>query len=173
MFRMSGNRIGLSVLLCLALGMPIGAQAEAARKGARQAKPQPLSAHELYMLYRDKTWTWDTGGGRFFDDGRRLVAWVNDKNTQYVAEGRWTVDNYGQLCMRAIWTNKDDAVRACTCFGHRKIGAVIYQRRQPDGKWYIFKHAKPQAGDEYLKLVTADTVSAKASDLKAVLTAGR
>ncbi len=79
------------------------------------------------------------------------------------------VDDLGQLCMRATWTNAEGAARASTCFGHRKIGNTIYQRRQPDGKWYVFRHASVLPDDEFRKLVPVDTVSAKAGELKQVL----
>lgn len=66
-------------------------------------------------------------------------------------------------------TNAEGAARASTCFGHRKIGNTIYQRRQPDGKWYVFRHASVLPDDEFGKLVPMDTVSAKARELKQVL----
>lgn len=154
--------------LALSLCLPVAAQcAEAAGKMA--PAPTPLSAYELYRIYGDKTWVWNTGGGRFLDDGRRFVAWVNDKGKQSFAEGKWVVDDLGQLCMRATWTNAEGAARASTCFGHRKIGNTIYQRRQPDGKWYVFRHASVRGDDEFRKLVPMDSVSDKARDLKQVL----
>lgn len=145
----------------------------AASAGQKRPERQtvPLTAGELYTLYADKTWTWDTGGGRFIGDGRRMVAWVNDKGMQSLAEGSWSVDDNGQFCMRGLWSNKAGSARASTCFGHRKVGATIYQRRQPSGHWYVFKHARPRSGDEFNKLVASDTVSKKASDLKQVLMA--
>ncbi|MBX5171587.1 DUF995 domain-containing protein [Rhizobium sp. NZLR1b] len=152
--------------LALSLYLPVAAHcAEAAGKKA----PTPLSAYELYRIYGDKTWIWNTGGGRFVDDGRRFVAWTNDKGKQSFAEGTWVVDDLGQLCMRATWTNAEGAARASTCFGHRKIGNTIYQRRQPDGNWYVFRHASVRGDDEFGKLVPMDSVSAKARDLKQVL----
>ncbi|ANM08528.1 MULTISPECIES: DUF995 domain-containing protein [unclassified Rhizobium] len=154
--------------LALGLCLPLAAHgAEAA--GKKPATPTPLSAYELYRIYGDKTWVWNTGGGRFSDDGRRFVAWVNDKGKQSFAEGKWVVDDLGQLCMRATWTNAEGAARASTCFGHRKIGSTIYQRRQPDGNWYVFRHASVRGDDEFLKLVSMDSVSDKARDLKQVL----
>lgn len=150
----------------LALGLCLPLAAQGAETAEKKIAPTPLSAFELYRIYGDKTWVWNTGGGRFFDDGRRFVAWTNDKGKQSFAEGRWVVDDLGQLCMRATWTNAEGAARASTCFGHRKIGNTIYQRRQPDGNWYIFRHASVLEGDEFRKLVSTDTVSAKARDLK-------
>ncbi|MDC7746185.1 DUF995 domain-containing protein [Rhizobium binxianense] len=160
-----GSRL-YGAALALSLCLPVAAQgAEVVGEKA----PTPLSAYELYRIYGDKTWTWDTGGGRFFDEGRRFVAWTDNKGKQSFAEGRWVVDDLGQLCMRATWTNAEGAARASTCFGHRKIGNTIYQRRQPDGNWYVFRHASVRGDDEFRKLVPMDTVSAKAHDLKQIL----
>ncbi|EJT03298.1 DUF995 domain-containing protein [Rhizobium sp. CCGE 510] len=154
--------------LALSLCLPMAAQgAEAA--GKTEPTATPLSAYELYRIYGDKTWIWNTGAGRFVDDGRRFVAWTDDKGKQSFAEGRWVVDDLGQLCMRATWTNAEGAARASTCFGHRKIGNTIYQRRQPDGNWYVFRHASVRDDDEFGKLVPMDSVSAKARDLKQAL----
>ncbi|MBX4933095.1 DUF995 domain-containing protein [Rhizobium bangladeshense] len=162
--RIGSRSVGAA--LALSLFLPLAAQAaEAAKKKA----PTPLSAYELYRIYADRTWTWDTGGGRFFEDGRRFVAWVTDKGKQSFAEGKWVVDDLGQLCMRATWTNAEGAARASTCFGHRKIGNTIYQRRQPSGNWYVFRHSSVHQDDEFRKLVSTDTVSAKAYELKQVL----
>ncbi|MGO7162720.1 DUF995 domain-containing protein [Rhizobium johnstonii] len=42
-------------------------------------------------------------------------------------------------------------------------------RRQPNGEWYVFRHASVRQGDEFQKLVPTDTVSAKASEVKQIL----
>ena len=160
-----GSRL-YGAALALSLCLPLAAQAA---EIAKKNEPTPLSAYELYRIYGDRTWTWDTGGGRFIEDGRRFVAWVNDKGKQSFAEGKWVVDDLGQLCMRATWTNAEGAARASTCFGHRKIGNTIYQRRQPNGNWYVFRHSSVHQDDEFRKLVAADTVSDKAHDLKQLL----
>ncbi|MEK1900721.1 MAG: DUF995 domain-containing protein, partial [Rhizobium sp.] len=44
--------------LCLGLILPMGALASEKTKAPT---PTPLSAGELYVIYADKTWTWDTG----------------------------------------------------------------------------------------------------------------
>lgn len=157
--------IGLSLALCL--------PATAAGAAGPVAGATPLNAYEIYRLYADKTWTWSTGGGRFVGEGRRLVAWTSADGIESFAEGRWTADNDGQLCMRAVWTNRQGSAKADTCFDHWKVGELVYQRRQPDGDWYVFKHAEPQADDEYAKLVPTDPISKKAADLKQVLMAGK
>lgn len=133
--------------------------------------PVPLSAAELYEIYHDKTWVWGTGGGRFESQGRRFVAFTNDKGNQSWAEGKWDVNDTGKLCIRATWTNAEGPGANATCFGHQKIGNVIYQRRHPDGKWYIFRHARARSGDEYRKLVPADNITMKAIALRQSLMA--
>ncbi len=165
---MATRLTGGALALCLGLVFPMSALAVEQKKA-----PAPLNAGELYAIYADRTWTWDTGGGRFIGEGRRFVAWVNDGGKQSFAEGRWFVDDFGQMCMRATWTNNEGAARASTCFGHRKIGDTIYQRRQPNGEWYVFRHASAKPDDEFRKLVPADTVSLKAKELKQVLATGK
>lgn len=162
--RIGSHSLGATgIALCLALCLPMTAAAD---KQPKQQNAVPLTAGELYQIYHDKTWVWGTGGGRFDADGRRFVAFTNDKGVQYFAEGTWTADDFGQLCMRATWTSKDVAAPNSTCFGHRRVGNTIYQRRQPAGPWYIFRHARVKTGDEYNKLVAADTVSAKVHEAK-------
>ncbi|WP_027687027.1 DUF995 domain-containing protein, partial [Rhizobium leguminosarum] len=50
---------------------------------------------------------------------------------------------------------------AITCFSHRKKGGLIYQKREPDGQWYVFKSAQTQATDEFAKLRHGDYVSSQ------------
>ena len=69
---MAKRLTGGALALCLGLILPIGAFA--AEKNKAPA-PTPLTAAELYMIYADKTWTWNTGGGRFIGEDRRFVAW--------------------------------------------------------------------------------------------------
>lgn len=58
-----------------------------------------------------------------------------------------------------------------TCFEHRIGDGSIYQRREPDGTWYVFRHDPMQDGDEAQKLVSADLVSAHREEMKAALAA--
>ncbi|MGE6785331.1 DUF995 domain-containing protein [Ensifer adhaerens] len=132
-----------------------------------EVKPTPLSAYEVYSLYRNKTWEWSTGGARFTAHGRKLVAFVDKgRGDRSFAEGNWYVSDLGMMCMQATWTTAANAGRARSCFGHARIGDTIYQRKVPNGKWYVFSHAKPRSGDEYKKFVTRDNITAKALRLK-------
>jgi hypothetical protein len=56
-----------------------------------------------------------------------------------------------------------------TCFSHRKLGEVIYQKREPSGDWYVFKHAAPAEGDEFDKLVDQDLVSRDMEQIRSSL----
>lgn len=151
----------VSLLLCIP-----HVSAAMAAPAAKPKGPVPLSAGELYEMYRDKTWVWGSGGGRFESQGRRFVAYTDDKGKQSWAEGTWDVDDTGKMCMRATWTTSEGPGGAATCFGHQKIGNVIYQRRHPDGDWYVFRHSRARPGDEFLKLVSTDTVTMKALALR-------
>ncbi|MCJ7997483.1 DUF995 domain-containing protein [Rhizobium cremeum] len=161
-------RNGGIACLALTLFLPVAAFAAS---GVSQKKVEPLSAAELTAIYSGKTWVWGTGGGRFNTKGHRFVAYTNEKGKPSLGEGRWAVDNNGKLCIFAKWTASDGAGRAATCFGHAKVGDKVYQRRHPFGHWYVFRHAPQQTGDEFRRLIAADTISRRALDLKKNLAA--
>jgi hypothetical protein len=125
-----------------------------------------LSAQELEALYGDKTWKWKTGAGRFVEADHSFVAWAESKKTESFAEGHWEATDDGRLCMIATWTNPDGAQDNRTCFVHLRDRGTIYQRREPDGRWYIFKNYLNKPDDEFRKLSQVDSVSAKAERLK-------
>lgn len=127
----------------------------------------PVSASELKAIYGDKTWLWKTGAGRFDTNSNRFSAYTQEGGKQSVGSGTWDVDDNGKLCIRATWYADSGNGGAATCFGHVKIGATIYQRRYPDGHWYIFRHASQRAGDEARKLVSKNTVAPKLREWKA------
>jgi hypothetical protein len=41
---------------------------------------------------------------------------------------------------------------ALTCFSHREKGGVVFQKREPDGEWYVFKTTAASTRDEYGKV---------------------
>ncbi|WP_455273830.1 DUF995 domain-containing protein [Rhizobium herbae] len=129
-------------------------------------KTVPLTAHELRVIYSDKTWKWSTGGARFIGEGRRLIAVSEKPGKATFAEGRWRLDNNGNLCLVAVWVTQEGSAPANTCFRHVRDRGTIYQRREPDGNWYIFKTFRPKPGDEYAKLVNEDTISPNIDRLK-------
>ena len=125
------------------------------------AQARATSAVELYDLYKGKTWQWADGAGRFHDNGRIFQAWSGHDADASWAEGRWTVTNNGQLCPRAVWHGSTGSFSNKTCFRHKIHNGTVYQKKEPSGAWYVFKHASPDQDDEYGKLVEEDTVSAK------------
>ncbi|WP_210210409.1 DUF995 domain-containing protein [Methylovirgula sp. 4M-Z18] len=125
-----------------------------------------MSAMELYALYRGKSWKWNNGAGRLQDANRDFAAWSGAGKDAVWAMGRWTVTDAGDMCLKADWHTATGVYPRKTCFLHKIVGETIYQKREPDGQWYVFKHAVPADGDEFKKLVDADLVSANLSALK-------
>ena len=119
----------------------------------------PLSAVELLSLYGGKTWKWGEGGAYFEREGRQFRArTVDDAGVASVTSGTWKITDGGKLCFSATWGSAD-GTQYETCFGHAAAGGDLYQRRLPDGEWYVFRHAEPQPDDEYGNLVRGDRVS--------------
>ena len=120
-----------------------------------------MSAAELYVLYGDKTWQWQEGAGRMDSTDRRFRAWVESDKGKSWAEGRWLITDSGMMCIKADWHSGQEVFPARTCFAHRIDGGTIYQKKVPDGQWYVFRHAEGRDDDEAKKLVSADLVSAR------------
>ena len=120
---------------------------------------RPLTAVELYMLYRDKSWAWSEGAGRFDDLSRRFTARTGTGSTAASAQGRWIVTDDGRMCIDAQWHMASGVHANITCFDHRLERGTIYQRKEPTGAWYIFKHAVFAQKDEFAKLTTQNLVS--------------
>jgi len=122
---------------------------------------RPMTGVELYMLYRDKSWKWDDGAGRLDDQGRVFTAWSGSGESEFRARGRWIVTDKGQLCLKADWHTPTGTYPDKTCFSHRIVDRTIYQKKEPSGDWYVFRHAVPSEGDEFRKLVREDLVSSR------------
>lgn len=162
-----GCLLAASVLLP---ALAFGSSAEAS--GNTTTPPpdaRPMTSVELYTLYRDKSWQWPDGAGRLEADGRRFTAWTESGNGATWAEGRWTVSDRGRLCLKAEWHTISGVYPNTTCFSHMKLGDAIYQKKEPSGDWYLFKHAKPADDDEFNKLVGQDLVSKDLERIKAGL----
>ncbi len=112
----------------------------------------PLKGQELFELYVGKTWRWGEGGGYFGSNGVFRARTHGDNGTTE-AGGTWAVNDKGRMCFRAVWTDVSGSSKANTCFDHVQLGGDLYQRRIPNGDWYIFRHAVPTERDEYNKLV--------------------
>jgi hypothetical protein len=125
-----------------------------------------MTGVELYMIFQGKTWTWESGAGRMESEGRAFWAWAQSSTGESWAEGRWSVNDRGQLCLMAVWHSQSAAAPDKTCFSHRTLDGTIYQKREPSGEWYVFRHAKAQAGDEFNRLVSEDLVASKLAAVK-------
>ncbi|WP_260855255.1 DUF995 domain-containing protein [Mesorhizobium amorphae] len=161
--RRNGVAFGTWPLTLVAFGLALcgGAATAAAEPSAVPAQARVMTALELHDLYRDKTWQWSDGAGRFQEEGRIFRAWSGNGANASWAEGRWTLTNDGQLCLRAVWHSPGGSSPKKTCFRHKLHDGTVYQKKEPSGAWYVFKHAAPGKDDEYVKLVEQDTVSAK------------
>ncbi len=123
-----------------------------ARTQALFLASSPMSGDQLFAVFNNHTWQWRTGGGFFAAKDQSFTAWSSEGGKPSYGEGRWFTTGVGKICFRAKWTSLDGAAKAITCFSHRITGNTIFQRREPGGEWYVFKHAKRTRGDEYLKL---------------------
>lgn len=125
------------------------------------AQARAMTAAELLTLYGDKSWKWPDGAGLMEAKDRRFSAISGSGKQSSWAEGRWTVTDSGRLCFVADWHSQSGTFPDRTCFIHMLDNDTIYQRKEPAGKWYVFKHAEPLPGDEFRKLVRDDLVSAE------------
>jgi hypothetical protein len=134
----------------------------------RPGKAKPVAAGELVEIFGDKTWQWGAGGGRFFAEGRRFVAYSEEGDKATIAEGRWRVTD-GRVCLVARWKSKEWNVRKRSCFAVLRDRGTIYQRSEPKGNWYVFRSYKPKPEDEITKFTSEDTVTPNVQRLKELL----
>jgi Protein of unknown function (DUF995) len=161
----------LLAVSCVLLGF--GSPAAAGKASAPSPDARVMTSGELFMLYRDKSWQWADGAGRMEADERRFTAWTGSGDGATWAEGRWILTDGGRLCFKAKWHSASGVAPNKTCFGHKKLGNVIYQRKEPSGAWYVFRHAKPTAYDEFHKLVSQDLVASDLERIKSKLDLAR
>ena len=153
------NFIGVLATTTLLLILPTVGGVAAIAKSVTWA---PLDDTYLRGVYANKTWKWKHGAAYFAEDGT-FKAWSRDKGVLYHAFGTWTAVPDGKLCFSASWRAdaSSDAPIVETCFSHSARGRDIAQMKEPDGKWYLFKHAKTRKGDEFLKLRPGDITGLK------------
>jgi Protein of unknown function (DUF995) len=120
---------------------------------------KPLTAFELLQLYQGRSWLWGDGAGYFSPEQRRFTAATGKGSTASSGEGRWFITDSGKLCFKATWVTNDGSTPVRTCFSHRKKGTDVYQKREPDGEWYVFKHSPVREADEYAKFRLGDYVT--------------
>lgn len=150
----------LAAALCVSV-LALGGASQASDIAQPPAAARPMTGYELYMIYRDKSWQWPDGAGLMETNGRRFTAFSGSGDEQSLAEGRWIVTNSGRLCLQAFWFASSGIYLDRTCFAHVVHEGTIYQRKEPGGDWYVFKHATTEAGDEFNALVRQDLVSAE------------
>lgn len=149
-------------LICIMTGITMMCgQAMASEPVALPSKARAMTAAELHMLYRDKTWVWPDGAGRLQDQGRIFTGWSGTGSNGSWAQGRWILSDTGLMCLKATWHSPTEAVPNKVCFRHFTDGGTIYQRKEPSGDWYVFKHATPADSDEFKKIIAEDTVTAE------------
>ncbi len=149
------NRVLPLIFLVGLLGGTVGAasvEPDGFPDGSRVMSPA-----EIYLLYRDKNWQWSDGVGRMDSLNRRFTAHVDGEKGQALAEGRWRITRSGQMCFDARWHIEHEVFPSKTCFTHRILDGTIYQKREPDGVWYVFRHADGAPTDEARKLVSITT----------------
>lgn len=151
--------------------------ATGASRAADSPQPPPqaraMTAYELLTIYGDRSWQWADGAGRLETDDRRFTAITGSGGAANWAEGRWLITDRGRLCLVADWHIPSGSFPARTCFDHRRAGDTIYQRRLPEGAWYVFRHAPVAANDEFAKLVREDLVSARLDEARSAPRAAR
>lgn len=118
-----------------------------------------MTAKELYRIYKGRSWMWSDGGAYFRLSKREFTAWTGRGRKSSIAKGIWYLPGKGKTCFRATWTAVEWSVGKRTCFTHKTDGRTIYQRKLPDGKWYVFKHTPVRRYDEFRKLKRGNRIS--------------
>ena len=67
------------------------------------AQARTMTAVELYVLYRNKTWQWPDGAGRMQEKNRSFIGWSGSGDDTRWAEGRWVLSDTGLRCLKADW----------------------------------------------------------------------
>ncbi|WP_163268962.1 DUF995 domain-containing protein [Chelativorans alearense] len=166
---MSLHRIALVAAVIAGLGGNTSSVAAQAREAADIDKARPLTSSELYELYNSRSWLWKAGAGHFAVKERQFTAYSNEGGSPSYGIGRWFITAPGKLCFRATWHAADGTAPAVTCFSHREVDGAIYQKREPDGEWSVFRNARPRRSDEWAKLRHGDYVAKRMSRIKASL----
>ena len=135
--------LGLSLPL---IAIFISVNANAADK--LPADTRYLNDQELFKIYSNRTWMWSAGGGYFENRQRKFSAFSNENAAPSIATGMWFLPWQGKVCFRARWQGVDYNVKKTSCFGHRITPqGVIWQRREPDGEWYVFRNVPGKSTD--------------------------
>ena len=174
MFELTGFRRAAStfVLVASAVSMLAGSACPVLSKDpVLPAKARPMTPQEIYMLYKNKSWRWKNGAGLMNGIDRTFSAWSDDGKSKSWAEGRWVITATGLMCFKATWHTEKGQFPDRSCFAHRIASGTIYQRREPKGSWYVFRHPTTKEGDEASNLIDGDLVSQQRDVIRAALSA--
>jgi len=133
---------------------------------AQRSDERVLSAGEVQQIYSGKTWVWSEGGGYFDPNGSFYAAVGSTPTSAFLARGRWSAGNQGELCFQALWNGQVGKNAEKTCFYHKAANGNIMQKRGEDGEWYIFRNARLSPKDEFRKIVLGNRISNKMSDIR-------
>lgn len=165
--------IAAGAVLCGSLAVVPHANAAQMKVATAAQLATPMKTDELFDLYHNRSWIWNDGSGYFSSKNRRFIASTGRGQTASYAEGRWFLTDPGKLCFKADWHTAKGAAPALTCFSHREKGGTVYQRREPDGQWYVFKNAAAKTATEYSKVRRGDYVSARFNEVEARLSSSK
>jgi hypothetical protein len=125
---------------------------------ADAAKGRVLTAKEINAIYEDRTWLWGDGAA-YFRTNKEFFAWFGKDEKASYAEGSWSTNDQGLLCFHATWYGLEGHSASSSCFEHRTDDKNIFQRKTPDGGWYIFSHLPQVPGDLIEKVQNGDRLS--------------
>lgn len=171
MKRALGNCIGTAFACSVVFfAFQLPATAKTAAQIADQAmKAEVVPDEGIYQMYQNRSWLWGRNGAGYFAVQRRqFSSWTSDKGKLGYGDGIWFIPGGGKLCFRAKWHGAGGDANALACFEHRQAGRVLYQRKSPDGVWYVFRSSHRNMADEFLKLKSGDYVTKKENRIKAM-----
>ncbi|MEX0346893.1 MAG: DUF995 domain-containing protein [Rhizobiaceae bacterium] len=135
-------------------------ETNAATVEERVKEARLMTVDELFRTYENRTWFWKHGAAYFAAKQLTFIAWTNEKR-KTIATGTWFPTSRGKMCFRAVWESKERKTKDLTCFTHRIDDTATYQRREPDGQWYLFNSFNPRVKDPYSKFVPGNYVKKK------------
>ena len=130
---------------------------------------RPLKAEAVRKLFSGKTWLWQGGGGYLDPSGSFVAVVGTDAASATYAEGKWEVNDKGQLCHTEDWRSRSGTSNASTCYTHHSWGNAIYQRKDPTGPWYVFRHARSRSGDPANNLVQGNRIADQVRQVQAAV----